>query len=326
MYNILMLGTSGLSRYLTQHKREEVHILAYLDSFENGYAINGIPVIGEDEIHNYTYDYFVIACTNFEKGKELLLNLGVPAEKIIGYQYQGQVEYSDNILQKQCDDFCREFLRSQHINTLFDVPERKYYLCTMNIPENQKIIEYDFVREQTLDLLSKEIVRKNLAGDMAEIGVAQGQFARLINSVLPEKQLYLFDTFEGYPKCDIQADPYLTWSDKRNKFKDTTEEFVLSIMPHPEKCTIKKGIFPDTFDLEDRSFCFVSLDVNLYSPTKSALEVLYPRLVPGGYIMAHDYNNFVFHGVKQAIQEYCDANHVSYTPIPDICGTIIITK
>jgi len=89
---------------------------------------------------------------------------------------------------------------------------------------------------------------------------------------------------------------------------------------------IKKGYFPETFDLENEVFAFVSIDADLYDPIKSGLEIFYPRLSKGGYIMVHDYNNIVYGGAMRAVQEYCDKNLISYVPIPDVAGSIIITK
>ena len=42
--------------------------------------------------------------------------------------------------------------------------------------------------------------------------------------------------------------------------------------------------------------------------------------------MLHDYNNIVYKGAKQAAQDFCDKNDISFIPIPDIAGTIVITK
>lgn len=42
--------------------------------------------------------------------------------------------------------------------------------------------------------------------------------------------------------------------------------------------------------IED-SFCFVSLDMDLYKPTYEGLHYFYPRLNHGGYIFIHDCRN-----------------------------------
>ena len=44
------------------------------------------------------------------------------------------------------------------------------------------------------------------------------------------------------------------------------------------------------------------------------------------YIMVHDYNNIVYNGTAQAVVEYCDKNGISYVPLADMAGSIVITK
>ena len=43
-------------------------------------------------------------------------------------------------------------------------------------------------------------------------------------------------------------------------------------------------------------------------------------------MMVHDYNNIVYHGTFEAVTEWADNNKVSYVPIPDIAGTVILVK
>lgn len=55
-------------------------------------------------------------------------------------------------------------------------------------------------REATLELISREINCYGVEENAAELGVYQGGFAKMINHFLPDKKLYLFDTFEGLLK------------------------------------------------------------------------------------------------------------------------------
>ena len=58
----------------------------------------------------------------------------------------------------------------------------------------------DYIRLSTLELAADEINAKNLQGNVAELGVYKGKFARYINQYFPERDFYLFDTFEGFNK------------------------------------------------------------------------------------------------------------------------------
>lgn len=89
-------------------------------------------------------------------------------------------------------------------------------------------------------------------------------------------------------------------------------------MPNPHKVIIKKGYFPQTTaGLENKSFCFVNLDPDLYEPILAGLEFFYPRLVRGGVILIHDYYNNGYVGVKKAVSEFCEKMDLFAFPIGD---------
>lgn len=172
----------------------------------------------------------------------------------------------------------------------------------------------------------KLLKERNIQGNVAELGVYKGEFAKLLNRYLPDRKLYLFDTFEGFDLNKDQtnapqnADEYKAW------FKDTSEEVVLKKMKYPENCIIKKGYFPETAEDVDDKFCFVSLDADIYMPTLNGLKYFYPRLNKGGYIFVHDFDNQDWSVCRQAVMDFCKEYDVSFVPILDRCGTAIITK
>ena len=191
-------------------------------------------------------------------------------------------------------------------------------------------LHVDYVRFRTLELLAEEIKKKGLTGAVAELGVFRGDFSSIINQLYPESTLYLFDTFEGFADVDIKHERENDYtSDKAlTQFRNTSIDIVLSKMQHPDKCVVRKGYFPETVEgLEDR-FIFVSLDCDLYLPILAGLEYFYPRLVEGGYIMIHDYNQTnEWKGVKEAVNDFEKKyGFVPKVPITDSCGTLIITK
>src|SRR5580700_1001732 len=62
---------------------------------------------------------------------------------------------------------------------------------------------FDYIRLAALELISYEISKKKLVGNVAELGVYKGKFARYINQFFPDRSLYLLDTFEGFDNRDI---------------------------------------------------------------------------------------------------------------------------
>ncbi len=184
----------------------------------------------------------------------------------------------------------------------------------------------DHVRLATLELVAEEINKKGLQGAVAELGVYKGKFARYINQYFPERDFYLFDTFEGFDKKDIAAELNNNFSSGAQDFTNTSVEKVLAIMPHAKQCIVKKGFFPETAKGLKEEFVFVSIDADLYDPIYNGLNYFYPLLKKGGYIFVHDFNNDGYKGAKQAVKQFCKENNVSFTPIPDACGSAIIAK
>lgn len=191
--------------------------------------------------------------------------------------------------------------------------------------ENFKLADYE-PRAATLELISREIYRYNIEGSTAELGVYRGDFAQKINHHFPDRKLYLFDTFEGFDNRDAQADRTRRFSGADQDFSQTSVDLVLSKMEHKENCIVRKGWFPDTAEGIDDRFCFVSLDADLYQPILAGLNFFYPRLVHGGAIMIHDFNNAEYNGVRQAVKEFCDNNGAGYVCIFDTWGSAVIVK
>ena len=217
------------------------------------------------------------------------------------------------------------------LNRYFDNRGMAVAMHLTSVAEKPDPIVYetaDVIRTSTLSLIADEIHARELKGSVAELGVAQGKFARVINALFPERELHLFDTFEGFPQSDIADDKQRNFSDTKPEwYADIDMSSLMSSMRHPERCIIHKGYFPDTaVGMEEERFCFVNIDCDLYKPILAGLEYFYPRLVKGGYIFVHDYRSKYFTGVRAALNEFAQKNNISYCVIPDNTGTAVITK
>lgn len=184
----------------------------------------------------------------------------------------------------------------------------------------------DYVRLSTLELVSNEINKNALKGNVAELGVYKGKFARYINFYFPDRTLYLFDTFEGFDSRDVAKEKQKSFSSGEQDFSDTSIEMVMKLMPNPKKCQPVKGFFPESAkDIEDR-FVFVSLDADLYEPIYNGLLYFYPRLARGGYIFIHDFNNDSYKGSRKAVEQFCSEQNINFVPLPDAGGSAVISK
>lgn len=188
----------------------------------------------------------------------------------------------------------------------------------------------DYNRIRTFELIADEICEASVEGAVAELGVFRGEFARYINERFPERKCYLFDTFEGFRKSEAFTERAAGNCGEMfiERFRNTSEEYVISRMIYPQNVVCKKGLFPESLDKLEERFAFVSIDVDFQQSIYDGLSYFYPRLNAGGYIFVHDYNSVKLKGVKAAIQMYEQKNgiRIAKVPIPDLEGTIVLTK
>ena len=152
---------------------------------------------------------------------------------------------------------------------------------TRSLPVGE-IITTDPTRVQSLNLLAREIIEREVMGEIAELGVYRGEFARRISSLFPDRRFYLFDTFEGFDSRDLVLSLEQDLKTDFGDFSRVSVRTVLSKIPYPLQCVVKKGYFPESLEGLEETFSFVSIDTDLFKPTYEGLRYFYPRLSPGG--------------------------------------------
>lgn len=179
-----------------------------------------------------------------------------------------------------------------------------------------------------LRLLAKEINTRRLPGAVAELGVYQGAFAAELNRLFPDRTLYLFDTFTGFSKEDVEVEKTLTSFTRASAgdFSDTSIERVRARLPYPDRAVFCQGYFPDTLPEDLPPLAFVSLDPDLYEPTLNGLRAFWPKLVPQGAILVHDYNSAQFEGAGKAVRTFCKENDLMVLPLTDLHGSAVLLK
>lgn len=175
-----------------------------------------------------------------------------------------------------------------------------------------------------LECIAREIYRNHITGSVAEAGVFQGDTARFINYLFPDRALYLFDTFEGFNQQDQYNDDERDLFNLKIDYSGTSQELVLKKMHYPQKCIIKKGWFPESTKDVDEKFALVRLDMDLYDPIYSGLEFFYPKMEKGGYIVVHDCRSRNFDGARKALIDFCQKYNLGYMCMPDNLGSAII--
>ena len=231
------------------------------------------------------------------------------------------------------------------------IEEALFQFNNLQVPQNKiKILANDkklmseifSITERTnprihwLKDFSNYVKLKNLTGNVAECGVFIGSFAHFINKYFSDRKFYMFDSFEGFRRSDINIS--LSLKDKEyvqskyNKvgmFSDTSRDLVLGKMLFPEKCEIHQGYIPESAEGLKDDFCFVNLDMDLYQPMFEGLKIFYPMIVKGGVLLLHDYfHKNLKQNVQKAVRDYEDliGQELCKVPIGDFCSIAIIKR
>jgi O-methyltransferase len=187
---------------------------------------------------------------------------------------------------------------------------------------------WDVTRRDMLVLLLRAVVERKVPGDMAEVGVYKGMTAGLVHHYVPERHLFLFDTFEGFTdrgtREELSATGHVVLG---AQFSDTSLDQVRMIVaPMNDRVHFIKGYFPESIPdgFGNRTFAFVHLDADLYEPTLEGLAFFYPRMSHHGIILVHDYN--AWPGARSAVENFMRDKPELVVAMPDKSGSAMISR
>ncbi len=343
MDKVIIYGLGNMANYvLDNYSFDREKIIGGIETNKTKDYFRGIKVYSLDEICNLDYDYIWLT-NGFVETFQNCIDIGIEKKQIVicnkdVYEwYTGKGKENDSSLNYHID-IAEAYDRTIHSN--YNPREIKVITNALRLDsevyyskyskEIEAIVSEDYFRFAILKLLCDEIKSNNVEGVTAELGVYKGRFARCINKELPDKDLYLFDTYEGFPSSDIDIEVEKDFISKGEvpDYSDTSVEEVLNAMPNPEKCIIRKGYFPDTVPAESLKYSFVSIRCGLYKPVLEGLRYFYPNLSIGGYILLSVYNSpAIWKGVKKAVHEFqAEVGHINIVPLPDAQGCVVICK
>ena len=184
-----------------------------------------------------------------------------------------------------------------------------------------------------------------LAGDFVECGVWRGgsvmAMAKELTSLgITDRRIWLYDTFAGMTEpteFDIEAGTGVAATDMlastdvgdgNNVWcvagRADVEANVRSTGYPFEQFTFVEGDVAQTLQTSaPASIALLRLDTDWYESTRVGLEVLYPRLVPGGVCILDDYGHW--QGARTAVDDYFAAlGHRPYMHPIDYSGRVFI--
>jgi len=222
-----------------------------------------------------------------------------------------------------------ERLQRKALETLFERTELPIFEMLRNFPVVTP--RYNIARFLSHYEIFKKIIE--VPGVIIDLGVFRGAstftWAKLCEIFCPtdiRKTVYGFDTFAGFPRIGIEDGPENPAQDvvPGGYFGGTSIEADLSLaqeamnhdrhLRHKNRIEIVKGDVCETIPkfVADKGdglrIALLNLDLDLYEPTRVALEHFVPRMARGGIIIVDEYAIDTFGGETKAVDEYFKAH------------------
>lgn len=204
--------------------------------------------------------------------------------------------------------------------------------CMIKLPDFKKSFEYEnnFYLSCDPSRISKIIAHyelykmsHNKIGDVVECGVFKGisfiRFAifRDLFRDQSSKKIIGFDTFGKFPKNQFLLD-----GKPREKFisaagiQSISKPQINKVLKHKSLIRNTEFIAGDILETVPQyvkshpklKISFLNLDVDMYEPSLTILENLYPKIVKGGVLVLDDYETWP--GETKAVDEYFKGKNV----------------
>jgi len=211
------------------------------------------------------------------------------------------------------------------------IESKDYTICEINNTSEEKRLNgmdrplyadtmIGMKRLNNIESCVSEILKNNVEGDFAELGVWRGGAVILMKALLKEineknRNVWVIDSFEGLPEPDVNKYP-ADKGDKHFMFDDlkvSIEEVKHNFNKYgllDEHVKFLKGWFKDTLPTAPiNKLALLRLDGDMYQSTMDGLVNLYPKLSLGGYIIIDDWG--AIPACKQAVLDYRKEHNIT---------------
>jgi len=180
------------------------------------------------------------------------------------------------------------------------------------------------VRMRNIRYLLEKAIATDVPGDVIETGVWRGGACIYMRAILmahnqTDRVVWVADSFAGLPVADAERYP-LDAGDSHHTFKElaiSLEDVQANFSRYgllDQNVRFLKGWFEDTLPAAPiERLAVLRLDGDMYSSTIQALDALYHKVSPGGFVIIDDYilpacrkavDEFrAMHGIKDEMQE-----------------------
>ena len=152
-----------------------------------------------------------------------------------------------------------------------------------------------------------QIAHSAPSGPACELGVWKGLSTLVLSHLAQRDDLTVIDSFDGLSPANPTRDG-IALADKSGSVHPPTNYFKVDMdtitSRFPDSVKVLKGWVPEVLaELPEQQWSFVHIDLDLYEPTKAAIEYFIPRMVHGGIIVEDQYFTFLFPGAGRAWDE-----------------------
>lgn len=225
-----------------------------------------------------------------------------------------------------------EKLRSVKDRQYSERIEEHYQNCSGTFAQKmQSFPRFVSRQQQAIYLFKWELFKEilNVQGSIAEFGVFMGSgifsfasFSSILEPFNYQRKIIGFDTYEGFDQISatdkvtkdhsslLQKGGFYISDSIHQELTECAEILDLNRpIGHISKIEFVKGDILKTLPqyLENNPHLLLSLlylDMDIYEPTKFALEQLYDRVVPGGVVAFDELNNPAWPGETKAYLEF----------------------
>ena len=168
------------------------------------------------------------------------------------------------------------------------------------------------VRMRNVRFLLEKIIENGVPGDVIETGVWRGGACIYMRAILlahdqTDRVVWVADSFAGLPPADEERYPvdsgdiHHTFEQLAVSLEDVQANFERYGLLDPN-VRFLKGWFKDTLPSAPiERLALLRLDGDMYSSTIEALDALYHKVSPGGFVIVDD---FILPPCRKAVEEF----------------------
>jgi hypothetical protein len=196
-------------------------------------------------------------------------------------------------------------------------------------------------RLQNIADLIADILERGVPGDLLEAGVARGGASIFMRAVLraygvTDRTVWLADSFRGFPPRGRSSEKSYASPEFKTMFqwlmqnpqeqerllaeagpgyayddvKDTFRRYDLL----DDRVQFLPGFFDETLGKAPiEKLALLRLDADIYDSTMQALQNLYHKVSPGGYVIIDDY--YAYAECRQAVHDFLGGANVTILPV-----------